>query len=277
LNFRLQSPLYQYSANHFYSYNAGFAHFIVLDFDYYNTSSSLAQNQMLGWVENDLIMANLARTMWPWIIVYSHRPIYCSYSSLEDLPSNRCYNFYTFMSQWDELWHRYGVDVMLSGHVHSYERMGAIFQNQSQLSASYSHPAYNFTNPPTTIYIVNGIGGNGYFQDPSFNPLPYSEVISVTVGYGVLTVFNGTTLSYQQFESNSTNYTQLDYMWINKNENFNQQGSFTYLVMGIMAIMVVFIVLSIVQFVRRRRMLKESHNEIQSLNTNQSTIYRVQV
>ena len=36
--------------------------------------------------------------------------------------TKRCYNFYGERQQWDSLWFKYGVDLMISGHIHSYER-----------------------------------------------------------------------------------------------------------------------------------------------------------
>jgi hypothetical protein len=214
INFRLRDPLYYYSSNHYFSFNAGYAHYIIINWDFYDAATPSEQTQMLNWVTYDLQMANNVRDIWPWIIVSTHRPIYCSYNMMQEQPIERCYNFYADRLQWDELWHLYKVDLMITGHVHSYERVGPTYQNVSQ-SNQTTWPAYSYDNPNSTIYIVNGIAGNAYWINPDYTPLPYSEVVSVNISYGALTIFNKTTLLYQQIQSNDS--VVIDYMWLTKN------------------------------------------------------------
>lgn len=125
LNYRFRMPLFEQSSNHYYSFNVGLVHFLSFDLDFYEEKiDAQSQEVMYKWVEKDLELANAPenRTRQPWIIIFSHRPIYCSYNDKDDQPTNRCYNFYEKRKDWDELFHKYNVDLYLSGHVHSYER-----------------------------------------------------------------------------------------------------------------------------------------------------------
>ena len=123
MNFRTRNPAYYATSNHYYSFNVGYVHFITVDFDYYDSLSIENALNMFKWIENDLIAVTSQKTrQYPFVVVISHRPIYCSYNSLEDETIKRCYNFYGERQQWDSLWFKYGVDLMISGHIHSYER-----------------------------------------------------------------------------------------------------------------------------------------------------------
>ena len=124
LGYRFPMPLYNQTKNHYYSFDVGLVHFVGIDHDFYLMADLEAQTQMFNWVENDLAAANAPenRTLRPWIIVFTHRPVYCSYNSPEDRPSGRCYNFYTRYGIWEDLLKKYGVDLYLAGHMHAYER-----------------------------------------------------------------------------------------------------------------------------------------------------------
>ena len=102
----------------------GYVHFIAVDFDYYDMISLDEQNIMMAWIENDLNITRneyAAKINYPFVIVISHLPIYCSYNGEEDIENN-CYSFYGLREKWDSLWFQYKVDLMISGHINSYER-----------------------------------------------------------------------------------------------------------------------------------------------------------
>jgi len=150
------------------------------------------------------------------------------------------------------MWHEYGVDLMISGHVHTYERLGSIYQNESSIKQE-SQPVFSFTNAPSTIYIVNGDAGNAYFMDPAFSPLPYSEFVDSGVTFGVLTIYNESTLYYQQIQSNSS--AVIDYVWVLKTNQNDDSGNmpFYYVVLIIMGVMIIFIGLITYQCYKRRK------------------------
>jgi hypothetical protein len=124
LTFRFRDPLFNVSQNHYLSFNWQGIHFVLLDYDFYDASSPDVQDTIYGWIENDLQIANddKHRSVWPWIVVVSHRPIYCT-SSPSTIPEDlRCYSFYSDKQIWDELFFQYHVDLVIQGHIHNYER-----------------------------------------------------------------------------------------------------------------------------------------------------------
>ena len=74
--------------------------------------------------------------------------------------------------------------------------------------------------------------------------------------YGVLTIFNGTSLMYQQINSTDNNGSVIDQMTLTKLPDVNIFTSFAYLVVGIMGLMAIFLLISIVTCINRARALK---------------------
>jgi hypothetical protein len=86
---------------------------------YYKTNNTERQQQMLKWVEEDLIEANLVQNKQkrPWIIAIAHKPLYCSTPAHPDV--QRLHDFY---QPFEDLLFKYNVDLMFNGHIHYYER-----------------------------------------------------------------------------------------------------------------------------------------------------------
>ncbi|HEC07663.1 MAG TPA: metallophosphoesterase [Thiolapillus brandeum] len=94
----------------YYSFDYANIHFICLDS--YETDRSTS-GSMHQWLESDL-----SATGQPWIIVFWHHPPYSKGSHDSDTDSRMTdmrENFLPLLEQ-------YGVDLVLSGHSHSYER-----------------------------------------------------------------------------------------------------------------------------------------------------------
>ncbi len=94
----------------YYSFDYANIHFVVLDSD---DSDRSASGTMLTWLENDL-----AANRQDWLIAYWHHPPYSKgshdsdrESKLRDMRENAL-----------PLLESYGVDLVLAGHSHSYER-----------------------------------------------------------------------------------------------------------------------------------------------------------
>ncbi len=94
----------------YYSFDYGNAHFICLDS---MTSSRAPGSPMLTWLESDL-----SQNTQPWIIAFWHHPPYTKGSHNSDteveLIEMRA-NVLPILESW-------GVDLVLAGHSHSYER-----------------------------------------------------------------------------------------------------------------------------------------------------------
>jgi len=95
---------------HWYSFSYGQARFICLEGDAYPEEAPWLSTEQLSWLEDELA-ANTA----PWLFVYLHRAIYTS--SDEDAVEKG------MRSALVPLFERYGVDAVLMGHKHNYERL----------------------------------------------------------------------------------------------------------------------------------------------------------
>ncbi|KAJ8899421.1 hypothetical protein K2173_018395 [Erythroxylum novogranatense] len=142
----------------YYSFNAGGIHFIMLG-AYIAYDKSADQYK---WLERDL--ANVNRSVTPWLIAAWHPPWYSSYRS--HYREAECMRV-----EMEELLYSYGVDIVFNGHVHAYER---------------SNRVYNYTlDPCGPVYITVGDGGNrekmaikhadepGNCPEPSDTPDPF--------------------------------------------------------------------------------------------------------
>lgn len=127
-----------HSENLFYSFNMGPVHFIGFSTEvYFDLSYGLQMHiTQFEWLERDLIEATRpdARAQRPWIITFGHRPMYCSNSNVDKctMGSNRVRVGLPHQPQYglERLFYRYGVDVELWAHEHSYERLWPIFNNK---------------------------------------------------------------------------------------------------------------------------------------------------
>lgn len=156
-----------------YSYEAGPVHVVALAGSYSPTGPGSPQHEFL---KEDLQSVNRART--PWVVVMFHTPWY---------NSNTHHYLEGFSAQQDleAILYEHGVDLVVNGHVHSYER---------------SLPVYNNTvDPCGATYLVVGDGGNyGGPAAPWREPQPaWSAFREGSFGAGVLTVENDTHATWQ--------------------------------------------------------------------------------
>jgi hypothetical protein len=90
------------SGEKWYSFDYGRVHFVALDTESdYSTQAA--------WLDKDL-----AATQLPWKVIYMHRPPYSSGEHGSDT---------TLRNKLAPVLHRYGVQLVLAGHDHDYERM----------------------------------------------------------------------------------------------------------------------------------------------------------
>lgn len=151
-------------SNLFYSFDVGPVHFIAFSTEFYffvEYGWKQIGNQF-KWLDEDLRKANLNRKQVPWIITMGHRPMYCSNWDSDDctkyesiirtgLPFTHAYAL-------EPLFYKYGVDLALWAHEHSYERMYPL----------YNRTVYNGTQDPYDNYVapVHIITGSAILQGP---------------------------------------------------------------------------------------------------------------
>nr|BAN20525.1 purple acid phosphatase, putative [Riptortus pedestris] len=211
--------------NLYYSFDLGPAHFISIDSEayyYLNYGKSLLINQY-EWLVNDLKEANKPenRQKRPWIIVYGHKPMYCSNVWMDDcafktakvrvgLPGKKWYEYGL-----EELFYNAGVDLEFWGHQHSYERLWPVYDYQVK-NGSTENPN---TNPKGPIQITTGVAGSKYnvtvFKE--FKP-EWSAVRSVEYGYSILEIHNRTHIHFQHLSVDKGGEV-IDETWIIKDHH----------------------------------------------------------
>jgi len=129
-----------------------------------------------GWLENYLA-TRINRVRTPWVIVMMHTPWYNSNTGHWGEGER-------FRNNMEPLLHQYGVDIVLSGHVHSYERSTTVLNNT--------------IDPCGTSYVNLGDGGNyegysGAWRDPQPD---WSMFREASFGVGGLEILNATHASF---------------------------------------------------------------------------------
>ncbi|GAB9476134.1 hypothetical protein Gpo141_00013205 [Globisporangium polare] len=111
----------------------------------------------LAWVEADLKKAAANRANVPWIVVGMHRPIYNVGTA--DGTGKPTGQPKALQTAFEELFIKYGVDVVLAGHEHSFERQFPIARG-SAVTTGVSADKKTYANPQAPVYIVTGAAGN---------------------------------------------------------------------------------------------------------------------
>ena len=146
----------------YYSFDYGNIHFVCLDS---MSSTRTPGSPMLQWLEQDL-SANTN----DWLVAFWHHPPYSKGSHDSDyeveLVEMRQYAL--------PILERHGVDLVLSGHSHAYER--------SYLLNGH----YGVTDTLTPAMVLNPgdgrIGGNGPYRKPTVGPVANQGAVYVVAG-----------------------------------------------------------------------------------------------
>ncbi len=176
----------------FYSYDLGNIHFLSLDSYGFESDSSRLYDTLgpqVSWIKKDL-EANKNRG---WIIAYWHHPPYTMGSHNSDEEEELVHIRENFI----RVLERMGVDLVLCGHSHDYERSRLItghYGKESEFSAArneLSHSSGRYDGSPNscpflkdstshrvgTVYVVSGSAGQLGGKQESFPhaALPFSE------------------------------------------------------------------------------------------------------
>lgn len=110
-------PWSESGSQQYYSYNHEKIHFVTWSFEEFKGVDLLPGGKQRQWLEADLQQANLERDVRPWIVLYGHRPFYCSSDSHD------CEYMAEYMRfLLEDIINEYHVDVVLQAHKHNYER-----------------------------------------------------------------------------------------------------------------------------------------------------------
>eukprot|EP01096_Ripella_sp_DP13-Kostka_P010391 TRINITY_DN4085_c0_g1_i1.p1 TRINITY_DN4085_c0_g1~~TRINITY_DN4085_c0_g1_i1.p1 ORF type:complete len:505 (+),score=147.09 TRINITY_DN4085_c0_g1_i1:27-1517(+) len=154
------------------------------------------------WLENTLRSYSLSlRSQYPWLIVFGHRPPYCS-NAWEWC--NGDFSRTLLRESTESLFYKYGVNAYIAGHTHSYERTYPVYKGK--VMGTYE-------NPGATVYLVAGMAGDREGQDLDWQPTPsWSASHSSNFGITSMTIFNSTHLLWSFIDSHS--HVVLDQMWL---------------------------------------------------------------
>ncbi len=185
----------------YYSWNYGNVHFVSLDS--YGTSLSTLDS-MYSWLEKDLKENNQK-----WTIAYWHHPPHSkgSHDSDDDTDSHGIMS--TIRENIVPLLELYGVDLILTGHSHVYER-------------SYlSHGFYGYSNElidgEYILYPQSNGDSIAYMKSVGVDELSNKGTVYAVVGS------SGSASSSVAWENDSLNYLTNDFFHISTNDHI---GSF---------------------------------------------------
>jgi 3',5'-cyclic AMP phosphodiesterase CpdA len=128
---------------------------------------------------SDLEKANKNSSI-DWIIVMFHKPIYSSLTShMQE---------YIMRDKYQPIFDRYGVDIVLQGHNHFYDRTLPLKFNPNNISRPIVDESNNttnkFVNPEGSIFLVVGLGGRSshiFLNQPDY-------VVKQHNGFGFLSI-----------------------------------------------------------------------------------------
>ena len=140
---------------HYYSFDLGAVHVIVLDTQFLECGARGAalNEEQLAWLKRDAATSSA-----PWKIVLMHKDIlaYGEYQTVQETQHGISDVGRVFMDAFDAC----GIDLVVTGHVHAYRRR--------QIRAGQ-------TDAQGTLYLLGGPGGDEYFDVP---PEPYDLAAS---------------------------------------------------------------------------------------------------
>src|SRR5213594_627607 len=145
-----------------YSFNYQNVHFLAM-----NTEASDSKgSEQYKFVQKDLAAASSNSSI-KWIVVFMHKPAYTSPSEHE-AEADIQKNFHPLFDQ-------YGVDLVLYGHNHNYQRTYPLKHNASNPASPIveTKEKTNYKDPAGEVYVTAGTGGESHYQ--LHNQAPFVE------------------------------------------------------------------------------------------------------
>jgi len=137
---------------HYYSFDDGQLHVVMMDTE---ASSLAADGKMAQWLQTDL-----KATRQPWRIVVMHHPPYTKGGHNSDRRGDSGGRMFAVRENILPMLERLGVDMVISGHSHDYERSDSIACHYGESSSWKSSYIRDKTSPYSkgvgTVYMVIG-------------------------------------------------------------------------------------------------------------------------
>ncbi|KAI8010346.1 Purple acid phosphatase 18 [Camellia lanceoleosa] len=177
------------SSNLYYSFDVAGAHLIMLgsytDYDEYS--------EQYSWLKADLLKVDRKRT--PWLLVLFHVPWYNSNKAHRGEGDR-------MMQAMEPLLYAAGVDIVLAGHVHAYERSKRVYGGRSDSCGA--------------VHLTVGDGGNREgLASKYINPQPeWSVFREASFGHGELKIVNSTHALWSWHRNDDDEPVRSDEVWI---------------------------------------------------------------
>lgn len=178
------------TSNLYYSFEVAGVHVVMLgSYTDYDESS-----EQYAWLKEDLLKVDRGRT--PWLIVLLHAPWYNSNWAHQGEGDG-------MKASMEPLLYAAGVDILLAGHVHAYERSVRVYNGRM--------------DPCGAVHITIGDGGNREGLAHSYrHPKPQWSVFrEASFGHGELNIVNATHAFWSWHRNDDDEQIKSDQVWIN--------------------------------------------------------------
>nr|CAD1829357.1 unnamed protein product [Ananas comosus var. bracteatus] len=178
------------TSNLYYSFEVAGVHAIMLgSYTDYDEDSN-----QYTWLKADLAKVDRQRT--PWLLVLLHAPWYNSNWAHQGEGDS-------MMATMEPLLYAAGVDILLAGHVHAYERSERVYNGE--------------LDPCGAVHITIGDGGNREGLAERYkNPKPHwSAFREASFGHGELRIVNSSHALWSWHRNDDDEPVQSDQVWIN--------------------------------------------------------------
>ena len=178
-HFNLQAPGKNTSTGAYYSVSYSNAHFVVLNTNESSSDYDEFSNAQVDWLKADIGAAKSAGAKW--IIVVMHIG---PYSTAEHSADS---NVKATRKKIAPLFNKLGVDLVLQGHDHVYERSkpiaNGVAAEESITSEAFNGMAVNYiADPKGTIYLTPGTAGTKHYYQNAGLSQSYLNLFDVADG-----------------------------------------------------------------------------------------------
>lgn len=162
-----------------YSFDFGGVHVVALSTEHDLTPQAT-------WLREDLENATRNRALVPWIVVMLHKPLYCSTNDYYDCKVG-CHKIAGHI---ERLLQQYGVDLVLAGHLHNYERTWPVFNGTVS--------AQSYTNPSAPVHLVVGMAGDDEGLTDTWMEAPaWRATKDAKLGFAILKFVDATQMTFE--------------------------------------------------------------------------------
>ncbi|GFO21328.1 purple acid phosphatase [Plakobranchus ocellatus] len=201
-----------------YSIDIGLVHFVSYSSEVFFTHNGKYVNEQKDWLIRDLDKANNNRHKVPWIVVFGHRPLYCSTNIGDDCSHSDS----RVREGLEDVFYKLSVDIVIQGHEHNYERLWPLYKHKVL--------AHSYIDPPAPVQLISGAAGS--VENVDHFPMKVKPEWSAfrldtqaINSYGRMLVVNESHVFWEQ--RSIQNHLTLDSIWIVKSRNQTQVSSTT--------------------------------------------------